>query len=112
MFQLGMLDNLFPLVVGVFSSDIRLVLRFPRHIPPFHFVPPDFEGDRVRTPLHELRDMPDGIFLFQKASDFFPVALRELRPRFLFFISSLSHVFSAADCPNSKEKSGDAQLGW
>jgi hypothetical protein len=37
--------------------------------------------------------MPEGIFLFQKTSDLFPIALRELRPRFLFFIFSFSHVF-------------------
>ena len=75
-----MLYNLLPLVVGISPSDICFVLCLLGDVPALHRVALHFEGNRIRTPFHELCDMPERIFLFQKALDVPPVVFRELIP--------------------------------
>ena len=79
-----MSNDLFPLVMGVFSTNIGLVLCLLGKILPLYRVAFDLERNRVGTPLYEFCDLTECVFLFQKAPDLPPVAFRELPPGFVF----------------------------
>ena len=89
-----MFYNLHALIFCIFSSDIRLVVGFPRVVRSPYSITVEFLGDRIGTPPHETSNTANAVLLLLIPSDFLAVALRELAPGFVFFSCFYSLIFS------------------